>query len=269
VSQLQPDERIPDDPLLDFSTEPATADAPPTPPEVSQPVEATPVRSELDDLRDRVVQLESALDRSTKQLGTLRSEFATLVGAQKDIRAAKIVPKEVKADRSLRLISAIAGIVIGVAASAWFWINTSSETPVIHAPVAAAAAPLPEVAAPAPAAPPPEVHAAIIPAAAVTPVHESAVTPAHESPSSRQPRPEPIARPITYVGTLTIDSDPAGNVSIDGKPAGRTPVRAENLKAGSHLIWIERDGYRRFTRVVQVPSDRITRMTADLEPTSR
>jgi hypothetical protein len=39
-----------------------------------------------------------------------------------------------------------------------------------------------------------------------------------------------------------------------------------NLKAGSHLVWIERDGYRRFTRVVQVPADRVSRLWADLEP---
>ena len=36
----------------------------------------------------------------------------------------------------------------------------------------------------------------------------------------------------------------------------------ENLRAGSHLIWIERDGYRRWTRVVQVPADRVTRVSA-------
>jgi hypothetical protein len=39
-----------------------------------------------------------------------------------------------------------------------------------------------------------------------------------------------------------------------------------NLRAGSHLIWIERAGYHRFTRVVQVIADRVTRLSAELEP---
>jgi len=55
-------------------------------------------------------------------------------------------------------------------------------------------------------------------------------------------------------------------VFLDRQSAGPTPLRLTNLRAGSHLIWIERDGYRRFTRVVQVPSDRVTRLSAELEP---
>jgi hypothetical protein len=55
-------------------------------------------------------------------------------------------------------------------------------------------------------------------------------------------------------------------VFLDRQKAGITPLRLTNLRAGSHLIWIERDGYRRFTRVVQVPSDRVTRLSAELEP---
>ena len=71
---------------------------------------------------------------------------------------------------------------------------------------------------------------------------------------------------VDYVGTLSIDAAPGGQVSINGKPAGRTPLRVANLKAGSHLVWIEREGYRRFTRVVPVPADRVSRVWADLEP---
>jgi hypothetical protein len=110
---------------------------------------------------------------------------------------------------------------------------------------------------PAPATQPvkaPPAPAAIIPAAVVTPARSA---------------PERSPRRVEYVGTLTIDSDPAGDVSIDRKPAGRTPLRAADLKAGSHLIWIEKDGYRRFTRVVQVPADRVTRLVAELEPVPR
>ena len=52
---------------------------------------------------------------------------------------------------------------------------------------------------------------------------------------------------------------------VDRKSAGLTPVRLDNLRAGSHLIWIERDGYRRWTKVVQVPADQVSRVFADLE----
>lgn len=44
------------------------------------------------------------------------------------------------------------------------------------------------------------------------------------------------ARPVTYLGTLSIDSAPAGEVFINPQSVGKTPVRAENLRAGSHLI---------------------------------
>ena len=71
------------------------------------------------------------------------------------------------------------------------------------------------------------------------------------------------------MGTLTIDATPAGEVFINRQAAGRTPLRAENLRAGSHLIWIEREGYRRWTRVVAVPADRVTRVQADLDPLDR
>lgn len=73
-------------------------------------------------------------------------------------------------------------------------------------------------------------------------------------------------RRINYQGTLSIDAYPAADVFINRRPAGRTPVRLTDLKAGSHLVWIQREGFRRFTRVVQVPADRVTRVSATLDP---
>jgi hypothetical protein len=67
---------------------------------------------------------------------------------------------------------------------------------------------------------------------------------------------------------LTIDASPGGEVFVDRRSVGHTPVRLEKLRAGSHLIWIEREGYRRWTRVVAVTADRISRVTADLDPIS-
>ena len=83
--------------------------------------------------------------------------------------------------------------------------------------------------------------------------------------AARAPAPE---TPVKYVGSLSIDSQPGdGEVFVNRESAGRTPLRLNDLKAGSHLIWVERAGYRRWTRVVQVPADRVTRLFADLEPT--
>ena len=73
---------------------------------------------------------------------------------------------------------------------------------------------------------------------------------------------------MSYVGTLSIDADPAGEVFVNRQDAGRTPLRLDKLRAGSHLVWIERDGYQRWTRVVQVQADRVTRLSAELEPTA-
>ena len=46
---------------------------------------------------------------------------------------------------------------------------------------------------------------------------------------------------------------------------GKTPVRVSGLRAGSHLVWIEREGYRLWTRVVAVPADNVTRVSVALE----
>ena len=78
-----------------------------------------------------------------------------------------------------------------------------------------------------------------------------------------------VVRAAKFVGTLSIDADPGGEVFINRQSAGHTPLRLTNLRAGSHLIWVERDGYRRWTRVVQVPADRVTRLSAELEPLAR
>lgn len=275
------------DPLLEFSTE--FGEPAPALPEPGQVVETLLVAEtpsavaaapeDLEALRGRVDQLEKALAQTVEDLSALRSEVATLVTVAGNIRqqpARSVVvpfPSVSATPRTTRAVSAIAGIVLGVAIGLWFWRATDSAPLAPSAPVAIAseraAAPTPAApagpapvaqpvtATPAPATQPvkaPPAPAAIIPAAVVTPARSA---------------PERSPRRVEYVGTLTIDSDPAGDVSIDRKPAGRTPLRAADLKAGSHLIWIEKDGYRRFTRVVQVPADRVTRLVAELEPVPR
>ena len=66
-------------------------------------------------------------------------------------------------------------------------------------------------------------------------------------------------------GTLVVESRPQGAaVTIDGRPAGTTPVSIEAVRAGSHAVRIERDGYRIWTAPVKVAAGE-NRVTASLE----
>jgi hypothetical protein len=114
-----------------------------------------------------------------------------------------------------------------------------------------------------PAAPPVPTAAPVVAPPVVATTEPAPAAP--KAPASIE-SPRVVPRQIEYVGTLSIDASPGGDVFVDRQRAGHTPVRMENLKAGSHLIWVERDGYRRWTKVVEVPADRISRAFADLEP---
>jgi hypothetical protein len=248
------------DPLLEFSTEPGAPPAPAPPRTAStQPVAAAVVSQappskndaleEVQRLRARIDRLEKVVEQSSRDLRWMKSEVATLVGAAQEFRG-----------RPRRVVMALAGVTLGVAAGVWLWINLAAA-PIVPAPPVAIASEPPAPALPTAPEQPPAVAA---PEAAPAIVPVAATIDQVQDPPSRVTPPR-----VDYVGTLTIDAAPAGNVFIDRKAAGRTPLRVENLKAGSHLVWIERDGYRRFTRVVLVPSDKVTRLVADLEPAQR
>jgi len=231
VQERQADARVENDPLLAFSFEPRVAAAPP---QLEQPVAAVRVPASAPSDRktsDSADAMRARIDRLEKVVDRNTKE----INALKSQVATLVGARE---NKHAGTISAIVALVVGVGLGAWLWTLMSSE-------------PLLTIIGKPPLAAPVIVHAA-------------SVMPAPEV----QPRVLP-APPIEYVGTLSIDSDPPAEVSIDRKRAGRTPLRAENLKAGSHLIWIERDGYRRFTRVVEVPADRVSRVVADLEPISQ
>lgn len=73
--------------------------------------------------------------------------------------------------------------------------------------------------------------------------------------------------PVVYRGSLSVAADqPEAEVFINRQRVGFAPVRVNNLRAGSHLVWIQSEGHRRWTRVVTVPYHRVTRVKADLEP---
>jgi PEGA domain len=257
------------DPLLAFSTEPGAAPpvASPSDP-ATQPVAATedPRRllraPAIDPLIGRVDRLERALEDSKKQVSTLKSEVATLVRALSDIKKPTRLPAltfEPKTRSGSRGLAAVLGIVmgLGLGIAAWMYLSGGADSTIAASPPVASQGVVadhpPAVEGPT-ASEEPKTSAPIALAAFAAP----------KAPQAPQaPKAPQTAR---YVGTLAIDSSPAGEVFVDRQTAGRTPLRLTNLRAGSHLIWIERDGYRRFTRVVQVPSDRVTRLSADLEP---
>jgi chromosome segregation ATPase len=69
-----------------------------------------------------------------------------------------------------------------------------------------------------------------------------------------------------YVGALTIDSEPAGSaVFVDQQRVGETPLQLTGLRAGSHVVRIERNGFDRWTTAVLVAADKQTRVSARLQ----
>jgi hypothetical protein len=153
------------------------------------------------------------------------------------------------------------GIIFGIAIGGLIWTQLAGVKTV---PVVAAPQDQTPPATPADSAARPEPVPAEPPATAPVP---APVPPARVQQSSTKPT-AIQAQPVTYVGTLSVDADPSGEVFIDRQDAGHTPLRLDKLRAGSHLIWIEREGYQRFTRVVQVQADHVTRLSAALEPTA-
>ncbi len=298
MSQPQADDP---DPLLEFSAErsaviqvPSARKAGPQP--VEAPVDPAPALPKpspsvsAEALLARINRLESALVDSKFQVSTLKSELATLVRAIGDIKKQSRREKSpeislrgavknpgidlLTAVRAPKKASALLGAIVGLGFVVFGWVyftGAAADTTLVGS------APEPQettvfVPADQPVAPaeletpsPPARVPARVPARAparVVPVPVAARAPAPDTPV----KPD---TPIKYVGSLSIDSKPGdGEVFLNRESAGRTPLRLNDLKAGSHLIWVERAGYRRWTRVVQVPSNRVTRLFADLEPTA-
>lgn len=281
VSRLRPEDP---DPLLAFSIE-SGAPAPLPPPQepAAQPVApqadpqppslpATPTGS----LAARIEGLARALDDSKAQVTSLKSEVATLVRAVEDIRkqssrAVIPTPPAVKSRaRTTWTASAIVAAMIGAGAAfaGWTYLPSDADSSIV-----ASAAPQqsvsPQEAQPVqtPAADPSPPNATPITSESSAPrvvLTKASVLHAPQPPKAAQAPQAPQS--TRYVGTLSIDAVPGGDVFVDRETAGPTPLRLTNLRAGSHLIWIQREGYRRFTRVVQVPADRVTRLSATLEP---
>jgi predicted nuclease with TOPRIM domain len=70
-----------------------------------------------------------------------------------------------------------------------------------------------------------------------------------------------------FVGALVVRSEPVGAaVFINQKLVGETPLQLRGLRAGSHAVRIERQGYERWTVAVLVPADKQALVQATLQP---
>ena len=87
--------------------------------------------------------------------------------------------------------------------------------------------------------------------------------------------PSPAAPPVVaaknradaFVGVLAVESVPAGAaVFIDQQYVGDTPLDLTRIRAGSHAIRMEREGYTRWTASVVVASGKRTRLSTTLQP---
>jgi hypothetical protein len=86
-------------------------------------------------------------------------------------------------------------------------------------------------------------------------------------PSRGPRRPTSRTRRQEFIGTLTVESEPSGAaVFIDRQSVGQTPLSVAGRRAGSHVVWIERPGYHRWTAAVLVAADKVTRISASLQP---
>jgi hypothetical protein len=258
------------DPLLEFFEEHGKS---PEPPERAKDPPA-------DDLSVRVDRAERQLDRALIDITAVKSDLATLVSAVEEIKKRPSRPPEKpatvvampprKVTRARTVATVLVVMLIG--AAAWGLASAVSDAGPDLPPIESESSSIIDL---------PPIVEAISPAAAngsgPSPSSEPSRATSRDGQASlvrSAVRREPAARPpaprvVNFVGTLTIDAEPAGEVFVNRRSAGRTPLRLDNLPAGSHLIWIEREGYRRWTRVVAVVADRVSRISASLVPLSR
>ena len=93
---------------------------------------------------------------------------------------------------------------------------------------------------------------------------QNPLTPAKPTPWISQS--SPSQRIGTYTGLLVVESLPPGaSVYLDNKAVGRTPLTLTTVNAGEHVVRLERDGYRRWSRSIRVVATERNRVTASME----
>lgn len=254
------DELNDSDPLLSFAEEPGQNEA-----VILPAVES--VEPERIDL------LEHTIDQTQRDLAQIRSEIATLVGAVEDMkkqnsrRSGVRMPAPPAGNPWARIVAATLGVTLGIVIGGLVWMQLGAAKPV---PVGAVPQEQEPAATPAEAGPrtdtAPVTPVAPAPTQAAPAREQAPVTKTRDQQSTSKPSSPEGSAPVAYFGSLSVDANPLGEVFLNRQDAGRTPLRLDKLRAGSHLVWIERDGYQRWTRVVEVRADRSTHLSAELEP---
>jgi hypothetical protein len=76
------------------------------------------------------------------------------------------------------------------------------------------------------------------------------------------------ARPPSAPGAapLAVESRPAGaKVFLDGRLVGTTPVELPDVAVGEHALYLDRDGYQRWSSAIRVVTTERNRVTASLD----
>jgi hypothetical protein len=257
------------------------------------------VRQENDELRARLQRSEGALEQATRELSLARSQLATLVGSSHDMsrRPWRLASHPWPIGALPRYKGVVSALLAALAVGTLVWsallvdpTGVPSVGEELQAASGAEAASRPSgPALPAPSVDPvpARVLSMFVPASAAAtpqppPPAERVVValdaPRPASAATRQPPAQPqqrassapASRPMPFVGTLAIEAAPAGAaVYLNRERVGTTPLTLSGLRAGSHLVWIEREGYRRWTRVVLVPAHQVTKVNAELEALDR
>jgi hypothetical protein len=68
-------------------------------------------------------------------------------------------------------------------------------------------------------------------------------------------------------GTLSVTSDPAGaDISVDNKSLGISPLTAQDIKAGYHMVTMKKEGYQDYSASFHITAGETSSVTATLLP---
>jgi len=88
------------------------------------------------------------------------------------------------------------------------------------------------------------------------------------APSAQSPLVQ-AAQVAQGVGAIEIETRPSGaRIRLDGAAAGVSPAVLDNVKAGSHTVRLELEGFRVWTTTVSIKAGTRTRIAASLERSS-
>ena len=172
-----------------------------------------------------------------------------------------------------RLVAAALVIVVGGGA---VWLGTSSAPASQTTAYDASIPPAESVPSPAPERTAVDTTARPVPAMAKpaperrrpepvpvqrTPVARRTTPAASPPPRHVQRQARPPAPPPAEPALLSVNSVPWGSVYVDGQPVGNTPQIDLQVASGSHLLRVERDGFRPYERRIELASGQRLRIT--------